>query len=240
MLSIKGSAKHARDGILLLQRSSDPWRTWPAPTTTYDGMKGGHPESVHTGVVVEAADGSVLAFFTTVEHQKPDVYIFSEESRALRQRMWVATTIDGGCSWSPAREVGIPALPSNRYFGSRPLVISCGSLLLPIVVTVPQGPQAMYGSLSVDGGRSLSAAFPIVADQTGRLAFGDGKFVELDDGSIVMLTWTYRLPSEETIHVHRCGSVGRVLIEVRRPKRLPQGTKCPPLNTAIQPCPLIN
>jgi hypothetical protein len=169
-------------------------------------MKGQYPESVHTGVVVEAPQGEVLAFFTTVEARKPEVYIFSQEGRTLRQRMWVATSTDGGYSWSAAVEVDLPGLPPNRYFGSRPLVMSDGTLLLPIEVTAPQRQQAMFGSLSVDGGRSFSAASHIACDQTGRLGFGDGRFAELQDGTIVMLTWTYRHPSEETTHVHRCVS----------------------------------
>jgi hypothetical protein len=200
----QGTAKHSRDGVLLVQRSSDAGRTWTAPSAVYDGMTGDCPESVHTGVVVEMAEGEVLVFFTTVEAKKPEVYIFSEEGRTLRQRMWVAASTDGGCSWSSAREVDVPGLPLNRYLGSRPLVISDGALLLPIEATAPQGQQMMLGSLSVDRGQSFSAAFPIAWDRTARLGFGDGKFAELHDGSIIMVTWTYRHPSEETIQVHRC------------------------------------
>lgn len=203
----RGTAKHSRDGVLLVQRSCDAGRTWSAPLTVYDGMTGECPESVHTGVVVEAAEDEVLVFFTTVEARKPEVYIFSEEGRTLRQRVWVATSADGGCSWSAAREMDVPGLPPTQYIGSRPLVISDGALLLPIEATAPQGQQIMLGTLSADGGRTFSAAFPIAWDQSGRLGFGDGKFAELEDGSIVMLTWTYRHPSEETIEVHRCLSL---------------------------------
>ncbi len=205
----QGSAKHSRDGILVCQRSGDGGGTWSAPQTVFDGMSGASPESVHTGVVVEASGGEVRTFFTTVEARKPDAYIFSEEGRSLRQRMWAIRSTDGGCHWSDARELDIPGLPPNRYFGSRPLVMSDRALLLPIEVTAPQGPQAMVGSLSLDGGRSFSAAFPIAWDQTGGLGFGDGRFTELADGSVVMLTWTYRHPSEETVCVHRCVSSDR-------------------------------
>jgi hypothetical protein len=200
----QGSAKHSRDGTLLVQQSADAGRTWSAPVTVYDGMKGEHPESVHTGVIVESAAGDVLVFFTTVEARKPDVYIFSEEGRALQQRMWLVTSPDGGRTWLAAREMDVPGLPPNRYFGSRPLVVSDGSLLLPIEVTAAEGQQAMLVSRSEDGGRSFSAALPIAWDASGRLGFGDGRLAELDDGSVVMLTWTYRHPSEESIHVHRC------------------------------------
>ena len=204
-----GTAKHSRDGVLLSQRSRDGGRTWSNPVTIHDAMNGEHPESVHTGVVAEAADGQTLAFFTTVDAIKADVYIFSEEGRALRQRMWVASSPDGGDSWSPPRELDLPGLPPNRYVGSRPLVTADGALILPIEATAPAGQQVMLAAISLDAGRTFAPPFPIAYDQTSQLGFGDGKFAELDDGSVIMLTWTYRHPSEETIAVHRCVSSDR-------------------------------
>jgi hypothetical protein len=76
-------------------------------------------------------------------------------------------------------------------------------------VTGPEGQEMMLASRSDNGGRTFDRAFPIAQDQTNRFGFGDGKFSELEDGSLVMLTWTYRHPSEETIQVHRCASFDR-------------------------------
>lgn len=201
-----GAAKHSRDGILIFQRSSDGGCSWLPPVTIYDGLQGAAKESVHTGVVCEVASGVFLAFFTVVEAQKPDAYIFSAEGRQLRQRLCVARSMDGGLSWSAPQEIHLSGVPRNIYVSSRPMILPDGVLLLPIEATGAHGQEMMLACLSNDEGRTFSPAAPIACDETGRLGFGDGKFTLQADGSIVMLTWTYLNSNEETIFVHRCES----------------------------------
>jgi hypothetical protein len=113
---------------------------------------------------------------------------------------------DGGHSWNAPVELELKGGPRDTFLGSRPLVLAKGRLLVPVEATGEHGQQMMMGCFSEDGGRTLSPLFTIAHDATGKLGFGDGKFAILPDGRIVMLTWTYRNASEETIHVHRCTS----------------------------------
>lgn len=201
----QGVAKHSRDGVLLSQSSTDGGRTWSPRTTIFNRMGAVDAESVHVGVVCEC-DGAVLAFFKTVEATKPDVYIFSEEGRRLRQRAYVCQTVDAGRTWTVPVEIELHGGPRDTFLGSRPLMLPSGRLFIPVEATAEHGQQMMMGCVSDDGGRTLSPLFPIAHDATGKLGFGDGKVAILPDGRIVMLTWTYLNHSEETIRVHRCVS----------------------------------
>ena len=203
----RGTAKHSRDGVLVSQRSSDGGRSWSTPVSIYDAMSSRTPESVQTGAVCETPRGGLLAFFTAVEAIKPDVYIFSEEGRQLWQRPCVAVSPDGGRTWAPARQLELTAVPRNVYLGSRPLILPDGALLLPIEITDAHGQQMTLAAIAEDGGLNFGPAFPIAADASGSLGFGDGRFTTLEDGTLLMLTWTYRNPSEETIWAHLCRSI---------------------------------
>lgn len=202
----QGKAKHSRDGVFCAQRSSDGGRSWSEPVSVYDGMSSPKPECVHAGVVCETPRGELLAFFTTVEATKPDAYIFSEEGRQLWQRPLVSASADGGRSWKASRPLELSGLPRNAYFGSRPLVLPGGAILLPIEITDRHGQETMLACITTDDGHSFEPLFPIAQDKTGGLGYGDGKFARLADGTLLMLAWTYKNPSEETIQVHRCES----------------------------------
>jgi len=201
----RGEAKHSRDGVLLAQSSADGGASWSPPVAIFDGLGGATPESVHAGVVCEW-NGAALAFFKTVEAKEPDAYIFSEEGRRLRQRAYLCRSDDGGRSWNAPVELELRGGPRDTFLGCRPLSLPDGRLLIPVEATAEHGQQMMLGCFSDDGGRTLSPLFPIAHDAAGRLGFGDGKLAMLPDGRVVMLAWTYRNPSEETIEVHRCVS----------------------------------
>ena len=202
----QGTAKHSRDGVFYAQRSGDGGRSWSKPVPIYDGMSSQKPECVHTGVVCETPGGVLLAFFTTVAAVKPDAYIFGEEGRRLWQRPLVSASTDGGHSWKAARQLELSGLPHSAYIASRPLILPDGGILLPIEITDTHGQETMLACVSTDEGLSFEPALPIAKDETGGLGYGDGKFDRLADGTLIMLAWTYRNPSEETIRVHRCES----------------------------------
>jgi hypothetical protein len=201
-----GSAKHSRDGVLLSQSSIDGGESWSPPSTIFDRMHDADPESVHTGVVCEVG-GTAVAFFKTVEAKQPDVYIFSEEGRRLRQRAYLCRSIDAGRTWSEPVEISLHGGPRDTFLGSRPLALPSGRLFIPVEATGEHGQQMMMGCFSDDGGYTLSPLFPIAHDATGERGFGDGKVSLLPDGRIVMLAWTYLNHTEETISVHRCVSL---------------------------------
>jgi hypothetical protein len=81
-----------------------------------------------------------------------------------------------------------------------------GNLLIPVEARGARGQSMVFAAFSPDGGRALKPAVACVADPTGETGYGDSRFALLDDGSVVMLLWTYRQATEETLAVHRSSS----------------------------------
>jgi len=205
----QGSAKHSRDGVLIAQRSTDAGINWSDPVSVFEGLKESPPESVHSGVVCQAADGAVLAIFKTVEARNPEAYIFSEEGRQIPQRLYVSRSTDEGRTWPAPAEHKLIGAPRDTAVGTRPLLLSDGGLLIPVEATGQHGQQIILGVFSSDGGITLQPVITCAEDTTGQVGYGDARLTLLHDGRIVMLTWTYLNATEETIAVHGCVSADR-------------------------------
>ncbi|WP_374622124.1 sialidase family protein [Devosia sp.] len=203
----RGTEKHSRDGVFVVQRSEDGGRSWDAPVTIHDGMRGQAPESVHAGTIVEAGDGSVLAMFTAVETgHAAEAYIFSETGRHLEQRFQVARSTDGGRSWTPAAVATLPGTPPLRYINGRPLPLDDGTLLVPVEVTTEARLQAVMVGRFDPASDRFTAFRTVAGDAAGRLSFGDPKLLRRPDGSILMWLWAFVNATEETVAAHVCVS----------------------------------
>lgn len=206
-----GAEKHSRDGKLVLQRSRDSGVTWGRPEVLFDRSREIHGESVHCGVIAEASDGMVIAMFTAVPIQRADEsYIFSAEGRRLEQRFYICESADGGQNWSDPRKAMLPGSPPLTYIGSRPVVLPNGDLLVAVEVTTAAGLQEIM-TARYDVRQRLFSDFQRTAcDPSGELNFGDPQLLVRDDGSVLMITWTFD-SAEKTIAAHAlesmdCGS----------------------------------
>src|SRR5579872_5709874 len=199
----QGTAKHSRDGVLIIQRSADGGINWCEPVSVFDGLQKSSPESVHSGTVCQAADGAVLAIFKTVEARDPEAYIFSEEGRKIPQRLYISRSTDGGKTWPAPQKHQLIGAPRDNAVGTRPLLLPGGDLLIPVEATGQHGQQVTLVVFSSDGGLTLQPAITCAEDATGRVGYGDARLTILRDGRIVMLTWTYLNATEETLAVHR-------------------------------------
>ncbi|MEI8309211.1 MAG: sialidase family protein [Verrucomicrobiota bacterium] len=198
----RGTAKHSRDAVFLVQRSMDDGRTWGDPVCVFDGMRGEAPESVHAGAVGEAPGGPVLALFTAVEATRPEAYIFSEAGRELAHKFYVARSEDGGRTWLPPESHHIPGAPPLAYINSRPLPLDNGDLLVPLEITTAENLQAS-GVARYESSTGVFRPLVICAKDAG-LSYGDPKLARLSDGRILMLLWTFVNASEQTISAHAC------------------------------------
>jgi hypothetical protein len=203
----RGREKHSLDGVLVAQQSEDGGSSWSDPTVVFDGMGKNPPESVHTGAACRIPDGRIGAFFTTVEATTPDTYVFSDEGKALPQHLYVSESRNGGRTWLAPTEHRLEGIPRNHYLGVRPVLMPDGNLLIPVEALGKCGQSMVFAAFSPDGGRTLKPAVACVADPSGETGYGDPRLALLDDGSVVMLLWTYRQATEETLAVHRSTSI---------------------------------
>jgi hypothetical protein len=202
----RGKEKHSRDGIFMVQRSTDGGRTWSEPITVYDGMRLAVPESVHAGAVCEAQDGTVLAFFTAVDAQNPDAYIFSEIGRQLEQKFYVARSTDHGRTWTPPQPHVLQNTPPLRYINNRPLVLPDGGLIVSIEVTTAAKQQAIMISRYSSSKGTFEPFVSCADDPTGRLSFGDPTLARLPDERVLLWLWAFVNATEETVQAHACVS----------------------------------
>lgn len=203
-----GKEKHSRDGVLLTQRSTDGGMRWSEPAVVFDGLRGEAPESVHTvGVVCQLCNGDALAIFKTVAAVAPDAYIFSEEGRRLRTQLYFVRSFDGGQTWPKVEPKELLGGPRDTYIGSQPVLLPSGELFIPVEATGEHKQQFAMGTIASADGATLSRLFTCAKDESGEIGYGDPRLALLPDGRIVMLLWTYRNATEETLLVHRCVSL---------------------------------
>lgn len=202
----QGKEKHSHDGILMVQKSSDNGLTWSEQIIVYDGIGKENPESVHTGAVCQVNDGTILAVFTTVEAIKPDVYVFSEEGKRLRQQLYISRSKDGGTTWSSPEQYSLTGAPHNTYIGGRPFLLPTRDLFIPFEGIDEFGHEILLAAISSDGGLTLSPLITCAFDRKNILGHGDSKYTVLPNGHIIMLTWTWVYATEQTQAVHRCVS----------------------------------
>lgn len=205
-LTRRGREKHSRDGVLMVQRSSDGGRTWSAPATIHDGMGLAVPESVHAGGICEGRDGTVFAMFTAVDAKDPEAYIFSETGRQLEQRFYVSRSADQGRTWSAPQQKAVPNTPPLRYLNCRPLLLPSGDFLVPVeVTTAAKQEEVLMARYSVQK-QVFEPAIPCAYDPTGKLSFGDPKLLRMPDGRLLLWLWAFVTATEETVQTHVCWS----------------------------------
>ncbi len=199
----QGTLKHSHDGVLVQQRSSDGGVSWSEPSSLFDGMRMTQPESVHTGVIGQLANGAVLSLLRTFEVKSPQSYIFSEEGRKLRHQLYVVRSVDDGRTWLKPEPRQLEGAPRDHYVGSRPLGMANGNFLVPVEATGEHGQQIALAAILSDRGEPLQPLITCAEDKTGRIGYGDPRVTLLPDGRVVMLLWTYVNATEETLPVHR-------------------------------------
>ena len=201
-----GREKHSFDGRLLAQRSQDGGRTWSEAWPVFDGRERTPPESVHAGVVCANRRGDLLAWFTTVEIPREEVYVFSEGGRALPGHLYAYRSTDGGRSWDLAAEHTVQDAPGKVYVGSRPLLLDDGAILIPLEATGPKGNQLVLCAVSDEDGATLTPSRVALEDPTARVSFGDPRVTRLPDGRLYLLSWAFETATEKTLPVHAAES----------------------------------
>lgn len=198
----RGKEKHSYDGIWVSQKSVDNGQSWSKPVTIFDGRHLKPPQSVVSGGVCQAADGSLATVFTAIEVTKKNHYAYSEEGFKQRCCCYTAHSGDGGDTWSQPKL--IEHVPSLRMgITGKPFVLPRGELFIPGEHKLSTGVIAICASYSTDHGTTLSPFNDIIADVNAKLNYCDARFVILPDGEIMAMLWTFRRDNEETIEVHR-------------------------------------
>jgi hypothetical protein len=138
--AIVGEQGKGRDGDLLSWRSADEGRRWSGPVRAND-VRGSAREGLHA--MASGADGTLFAAWLDL--------------RAQGTRVYGATSIDGGATWSANRLVY--ESPSGTVCQCcHPSVVVSASGIFVMFRNALDGARDLYLSRSVDGGKTFAAA----------------------------------------------------------------------------------
>lgn len=198
----RGTSKHSHDGVLVMQTSGDGGAHWAEPVTIFDGTKLEPSKTAVTGGLVQTRSGALVAVFGVVEGLRPGVYMFDEEGQTLPRKILTTRSEDGGRTWSPPEPLETPGL-SRAGIVARPFLLGDSEIALTLEHRTPLGAQGTAMVFSSDDGLTFGDLAIVAADAEGKLSLCDARVAVLTDGRILMLLWTFRQDTEETIEVHR-------------------------------------
>jgi hypothetical protein len=198
----KGQTKHSYDGILVGQLSGDGGENWGDPAVVCDLRRRIPPESIISGQILTAPDGSLCATFSTIVVTAPDSYIFSSKGFKQKRRHYKSLSYDRGRTWSVPVPIGLFKKKNPCILGQS-FVLPGGELFITAGYFNRYNTRVITAFFSGDNGKSFSPLADLITDRKNELNYDDPFFTVFPDKTILGLFWTYRKETEETIEVHR-------------------------------------
>ena len=205
-----GAASDSEVGDAEVRRSGDGGRTWSAPetpwTTSFEGRRG----TIYAPSVTVVGGDRVLACVLWVDRETfPGAPIFNPETEGcLPMKILLADSSDRGRTWSPWREVPMPADVGPPSLTSPVRRLRSGRLLLSVESNkeyLDSGHwfQRVVYLYSSDQGATWTEPVTVCQDPTGRIRNWDQRLAVAADGRLASFSWTYDSDTVTYHDVHR-------------------------------------
>ncbi len=203
-----GSGKHAIDSTVRLCRSNDMGESWELIDTSFDTVRDGLPGSLSSGEIVEVQPNQLRMIATWFDRSDPERPLFDPETEGiLHSRQLIASSDDGGNSWSNWREFDIPNLTGCSSTGPI-LKTTSGQIGYPFESykefdeTVEKA-HAAWVTFSDDDGQSFFEPQQVAKHPDDRLYYWDQRICAgWEPDQFVALFWTHDLVQQRDLNVH--------------------------------------
>jgi hypothetical protein len=205
-----GAASDSEQGNGEIRRSLDGGRTWgnaetPWPTS-FDGRRG----TIYAPSLTLLGGERLLACVLWVDRDAyPGQVIFNPATEGcLPMKILLADSTDRGRTWTPFREVVMPADVGPPSLTSPVRRLKSGRLLLSVETnkdyldTSPWFQRVVY-LYSSDEGVTWTAPMTTTQDRSGRIRNWDQRLGVAPDGRLVTYTWTYDSHTVTYQDIHR-------------------------------------
>ncbi len=205
-----GASSDSERGNGEIRRSTDAGRTWgPAETpwpTSFEGRRG----TIYAPSLTLLGGEHLLACVLWVDRDAfPGQVLFNPETEGcLPMKILLADSTDRGRTWTPFREVRMPADVGPPSLTSPIRRLTSGRLLLSVETNKPyldtsRWFQRVVYLYSSDEGVTWTAPVTTTQDPTGRIRNWDQRVNVAPDGRLVTYTWTYDSETVMYGDIHR-------------------------------------
>jgi len=206
-----GATKDGDDETIEVSRSSDHGKTWGTPERPFsipalNGLRG----TIKICYMTEIAPGRLIAAAMWVDRESyPGKSLFNPDTEGcLPMAIILADSYDNGVTWSPWREVPMPADIGPPSLTNPMMQLKDGTLAMSIESNkhyddASKWYQKVVLMHSTDEGRTWGE--PVIAgfDPTGRIFNWDQRAAVAPDGRIGTFLWTYDTEAETYLNIHR-------------------------------------
>jgi hypothetical protein len=203
-------AKSSRSQRTFVSWSDDQGNSWSEPVEPAKPIDvDGRPGTWRAIAMTPLGGRDVLATLCWEDHTDPLVPMFNEQTEGLvDMKLFVATSSDGGETFSPPRRVHTGAYNDvpTPITGS-PLVLPEGTWAVPFEVNKHHGDERPWQHVSAlaftrDRGKTWPAVTDVHTDPDRRIFCWDQRLSSLPDGSILGVFWTFDRGTDQYLNVH--------------------------------------
>ncbi len=203
-----GTAKHAVNSTLRLNRSLDGGQTWSEIPFQFPTMLDGKPGSLSSGDIVELPNGRLLLTGTWFDRSDPERPLFDAETQGvLHCKEILAVSEDQGATWGPWRVIPTPGLTGCAATGGT-LSWSDGSIALAFesYKEFDDPRPSRHGAwliLSKDGGETFPDLHMVAQHPDHQIYYWDQRVcVGREPGEYFAFFWTHDLEQKKDLNVH--------------------------------------
>ncbi len=203
-----GPAKHAPTSTLGLSRSLDGGRTWETLPAELETRVGGVDSSLAAGELVEVAPGRLLLVATWFDRSDPQRPLFDPLTEGiLKSKQLLATSSDGGRSWSSWREFAVGGLTGCSLTG--PIVRWSDGMFAFAFESFKEyddprpARHAAWLVISRDGGETFSRPLLVAQHPEHEVYYWDQRLAAgPHPGEFTAMFWTHDLAAKRDLDVH--------------------------------------